>query len=68
MWGEGKSAWWLSRARELEMVEKGSPAVDHTGICILDMEKVCRTLYRSGCVKDFLARVGWESQGRGRTL
>lgn len=50
------------------MVEKGSPAVDHTGICILDMEKVCRTLYRSGCVKDFLARVGWESQGRGRTL
>lgn len=54
--------------RELKTVEKGSPAVDHTGTCIL--EKVCRTLYRSasGCVKDFLARVGWESQGRGRTL
>lgn len=56
--------------RELEMVEKGSQAVGHTGTCILDMEKVCRTLYRpgSGCVKDVLARVGWESQGGGRTL
>lgn len=54
--------------RELEMVEKGSPAVGHTGTCTL--EKVCRTLYRSGagCVKDFLTRVGWESQGMGRTL
>lgn len=28
--------------RELEMVEKGSQAVGHTGTCILDME-VCRT-------------------------
>lgn len=53
--------------RKLEMVQKGFPPVGHTGTCILDVKKVCKTLYRSGsgcCAKDVLAREGESGKGK----